>query len=105
MRVVFNPAAIDALASDPMMRTPVGQAAQAIVEAARGSSPLLTGHYKRSLRAGEPVADGRSVTAGVGSVGESGSVAIEFGSLNNPAFAPITKGVRATGLRLAGRML
>ena len=103
VRVIFSQPAIKALGSDPMMRAPVSTAVREVVNRAQASSPFLTGHYKRSLRAGDPVADGRSVVASVGSVGEPGSVAIEFGSVNNPAYAPITKGVRATGLRLEGR--
>lgn len=98
-RLFVNPVAVAALTGDPMMRLPVGQTAQAIVNAAQEASPFVTGHYRRSLRASEPVTDARGWHAEVGST-DLGAVAIEFGSIHNAAFAPITKGVRSLGLRL-----
>lgn len=103
VRVVWDRAGIAALAHDPMMVAVTRSTAQAVVDAAKAASPYLTGHYKRSLRVSSPVADVRGVVCTVSSEGDPGAVAIEFGSVNNPPFAPVTKGVRALGLRLAAR--
>jgi len=100
-RLVLNSAAVAALGADPMMTFPVGQTAAALAELARGFAPVVTGHYRDSLTSTDPEVSGTTMAAQVGTDGEPGAVAIEFGSINNQPFAPITKAVRASGLRLA----
>lgn len=98
MRVNLTDSAIDALARDPMMLHAVEPAARAVAAQAKAEAPVVTGHYRDSINAGDAEL-GLVVQAQVGS-DDLGAVAIEFGSVNNPAYAPFTKAVRAVGLTL-----
>ena len=98
MRVHLNAAAIEALARDPMMLHAVEPAARAVAARAKAEAPVMTGHYRNSINVGQAEL-GLTVQAQVGS-DDVGAVAIEFGSVNNPPYAPITRAVRGLGLTL-----
>jgi hypothetical protein len=66
---------------------------QAAAEA-RSIAPVVTGAYKRSIWA-----DRGTFEVTVGSHDPFGHM-IEWGSINNEAYAPIRRGVLAAGLRL-----
>ena len=68
----------------------MAQAAAAVVLTVEALAPNVTGAYQRSIRATE----NRIETT------DSFGHLIEFGSANNPPYAPLRTGVRAAGLRL-----
>lgn len=64
--------------------------AVAVAQNVRTGAPRHTGHYVRSIEA-----RGNSVVST-----DSFAHLVEWGSANNPAYAPIRRGVLAAGLRL-----
>lgn len=71
------------------------EAAERTLRVARTIAPVRTGSYRDSLYVNEET----------GSLCSSDFFAagIEFGSVNNPAYAPCRRAVRAAGYRLAER--
>ena len=61
---------------------------------AQALAPTVTGYYKRSIWT-----DRTTFGVTVGSHDPFGHM-VEWGSINNPAYAPIRRGVLAAGLRL-----
>lgn len=68
----------------------MAQAAAAVVQIVKAAAPNVTGAYRRSVRA---VEDRIETTDPFGHI-------IEWGSVNNPPYAPLRNGVRNAGLRL-----
>jgi len=62
--------------------------------AVRNEAPAKTGTYKRKIRT---FSDGTRTGIAAHDIA---SHLIEFGSVKNPAYAPMRRGVRAAGLRL-----
>jgi hypothetical protein len=92
-----NPRAIAELRLDPKYRLLRRAAARAAAEAARQVAPVgATGAYQRSIRVGEE-GDVVAVTSS-----DAFAHLVEFGSVNNPAYAPLRRGARAAGLDLRG---
>jgi len=63
---------------------------QVVKEAAESAAPVRTGYYRRHLK---------TIGTSVVSTDPFGHL-VEFGSVNNPPYAPLRRGVLATGLRL-----
>jgi hypothetical protein len=79
------------LAAAPAVQAAMAAAAREISRQAAQLAPVGdTGRYKRSLKAKGPVAYSDDPFAHL----------VEFGSVNNPAYAPLRRAVRASGLRL-----
>jgi len=100
-RVELNRAALVELAVDPMMVSVVEPVADAIVQKAGSYSflPRRSGHYGASLKSTGAYVSKAKLQATVGS-NDPGAVAIEFGSVNNPVYAPITKAAKQLGLKI-----
>lgn len=85
-----NPRLAAELKQDPGVRDELRQQANAAAGIVRSLTPHAPESYTVS-------ADGESVTLGTSdSVGHL----VEWGSVNNPPYAPLRRGVRAAGLRL-----
>jgi hypothetical protein len=67
----------------------------------RDAAPVKTGYYKDSIEH----AVGRDARSVIGRVFSTDFAAhlIEFGSINNPAYAPLRNGVESTGLTVTDR--
>lgn len=94
-RFKLNPNLTRELAREPWAQEMLREATDAVEEEAKRNSPLggdFVGYYgrfvKRLLRL--------SATVGNRDVFAHG---IEFGSVNNPPYAPLRRGVQAAGLR------
>lgn len=74
----------------------LAQAAEPAAEQAKQFAPVRTGDYRDSIKA---VADAEGVRV---QATDWKANWIEFGSIHNPVFAPLRKGVRAAGLRFKG---
>lgn len=99
-RFVPNPVGIAGLLRDPALRRYVERATETLRQTAQSGSPRDTGHFADSYETAVE-------TTSAGPVGlldntDAGAVAIEFGSVNNPPFAPMRRACRALGLRLRG---
>lgn len=70
------------------------EAGNEVAKQAQALAPNVTGAYKRSIWVDRGLTE---VT--VGSHDPFGHM-VEWGSINNPAYAPIRRGVMAAGLRL-----
>lgn len=78
------------LKAAPEYLAAMAQVATQAVQHVKNAAPDETGAFKRSLRASENRVE---TTDPFGHI-------IEFGSVNNPPYAPLRTGVRAAGLRL-----
>lgn len=89
-----NPALKLEVAKLPGAHVALEEAAQAVAQITRTLAPRGSGGYRRSIGV-ERDADSTTVyTTDI-----AGHI-VEFGSANNPAYAPIRRAVRAAGLRL-----
>lgn len=98
MSFKVNPRLAKELAREPWAREVLQENTDAVLEAAKRESPLgdsdFTGYQDRfKTRVGQ-----LSATVGNDDIFAHG---IEFGSVNNPAYAPLRRGVQAAGLRFA----
>lgn len=95
MRFRPNPRLAQELARQPEMRRALADAARAVKTEAERVAPVgSTGRYARSFVVG--------ATPEGATVGNTDFAAhwVEYGSRNNPPYAPLRRGVRAAGLRL-----
>jgi len=85
-----NPSFEEELNAEPGVQATRHQYAQAAAEGARavGAAIADTGDYARSIEV-----DGGTVYST-----DPGAAYIEFGSVNNPPFAPLRRGVDGTGV-------
>lgn len=84
------------LRKDPGYRQGLSESAKGALAACQAAAPHgATDHYAESFVIAD---DGENVT-----IGNTDFAAhlVEWGSVNNPAYAPLRRGVRAAGLRLA----
>lgn len=72
----------------------LADAGEEVASQAKAAAPVVTGYYKRSIWV-----DRGPFQVTVGSHDPFGHM-VEWGSINNPAYAPIRRGVLAAGLRL-----
>lgn len=96
-RLVLNRTLWKDLQREPWAKEMVREAVDAVEEAAKRNSPLgsdFVGYYGRFVK--------RAFQT-FGTVGSKDVAAhlIEFGSVNNPPYAPLRKGVDEAGLRFA----
>jgi hypothetical protein len=101
----YNPAVEKQLLRDPNMAQMLATYAEAGAENARADAP--TGHRHRGLHYRDSIhaavgVDGRGPFGRVFSVDFAAHL-VEFGSVHNPAYAPLRRGVEATGLRVTDR--
>lgn len=75
-------------------RAAINEAAAEVARLARSMAPSKTGRYKRSISV-ENDADSTFVATS-----DIAGHIVEFGSANNPAYAPIRRAARAAGLRV-----
>lgn len=88
-----NPRFIAEMSKQPAVRRAIEQAAREVKSQAVAASPRGTGHYAGRFK----------VTTGADGVflGNDDFAAhmVEFGTVNNPPYAPLRRGVRAARLR------
>jgi hypothetical protein len=101
----YDPTVEKQLLRDPRMATMLGTYAEAGAEHARDDAP--SGHAHRGLHYRDSIhaivgVDGRGPFGRVLSVDFAAHL-VEFGSVNNPTYAPLRRGVEATGLRVTDR--
>lgn len=89
-RFVRNPAFLAELAHSAGVIAHLATATGVVAAAVRAIAPDETGYYKRRVKA-----RGTRVVAE-----DFGWHWVEFGSSNNPPYAPLRRGIRAAGLRL-----
>lgn len=89
-RFVKNVGFTKELEATPEMREFRRKVTKVAAQAVRDAAPEQTGYYKRRVRA-----RGYSVV-----VLDPFWHLVEFGSTNNPTYAPLRRGIRAVGLRL-----
>lgn len=85
-----NPVAENELQKQTSFRGGMRERTKMAAASVRAVSPRHTGHYERNVKA-----VGDKVIAGDKSFWHL----VEFGSMNNPPYRPLTRGVRATGMR------
>lgn len=90
VRFVKNPGFDRELQSEPEFVSAMRSITQNVADEARLAAPRHTGYYVRHLHARENL---------VYTDDPFGHL-IEWGSRNNPVYAPLRRGVRAAGLRL-----
>lgn len=90
MRFEPNPAFRAELEATPEFQAGERQITLEVAKAIRAGAPHHTGAFERSVRA-----RGRLVETT-----DAFWHLIEFGSINNPAYAPFRRGISAAGLRL-----
>ena len=95
MRIRKNPQLLRQLRKHPGVRVARRAAAEAVKRKVQAVAPRGgTGDYAGSVRVYD---DGDDI--GVETTDFAGHI-IEFGSVNNPPYAPLRRGARAAGLRL-----
>lgn len=85
-----NPRLAEQLKATPEYQAAMAATAQRVAGMARDSAPHQTGRYAGSVTTQDNV---------VGSTDPFAHL-VEFGSANNPPYAPLRRAVRAAGLRL-----
>lgn len=93
MSTVFrsNPSAAREIANDPEFQAGIARLARAGTGDVQQAAPAGgTGYYRRHIRS-----SGTRIQ-----LTDPFWHLIEFGSVNNPAYAPLRRGLRASGLRL-----
>lgn len=95
-RFVWEPTFLRAFERRPEVRLEIERQAGHAASKVEAVAPRDTGDYAESI---ETFSDGRTV--GVTSTDFAAHI-IEWGSVNNPPFAPLRRGVQAAGFRLRG---
>lgn len=95
MKFVADPAGMRHLERSAGVRREIGRAASRVARSAVGAAPRgATGDYAQSVHVLEIA--GRTYVRTNDFAGHM----VEWGSVNNPPYAPIRRGVKAAGLRL-----
>ena len=81
---------VEQMEADPEFMLGMAKIAGAVARDVRMHAPRNSGHYAGSIET-----EGSTVFTT-----DVGAVPIEFGSINNPAYAPFRSAVLASGLRL-----
>lgn len=90
----------------PQARLVVKEVADAVLASVIEEIPVVTGAYQESFESSAKVRRSQAAdftAAAKISIGESRWAIIEYGSKNNPAYAPIRRGVERLGLVFVGR--
>lgn len=88
------------LANDPKFVDGTSKtAANLVASAARQLAPVRTGHYQRSIRTSVEV-DAKGRPFGRVHADDIAAHIVEWGSVNNPAYAPLRRAAEALGLKL-----
>lgn len=90
-----NPTVAAELTALPGMRLVLAEAAHEVARTTRTLAPRHSSYYRRTVQVGNDDA-GSPIVYTTDIAGHL----VEFGSANNPAYAPIRRAVRAAGLRL-----
>jgi hypothetical protein len=103
MRFRYNPRVVEEVCSDPRLHRLLLARAIDVKKGIAGNLPSgATGGKRVSSYSRKAYAEiegaGRDAHAVVGTKWRLGHI-IEFGSVNNPAYAPLRKSVRQTGLK------
>ncbi len=95
---VPNPTFAAQVAASPQMRAMLEKLARDGAARVREASPYRQGDYRRGITFKVELVSGRWVGRII--AGHWSSSLIEWGSVNNPPFAPLRRGVDALGLRM-----
>lgn len=91
---IFNAAALEQLKHTAEYRQGMAQIAEDLAQNVRDQAPQRSGHYRSSIKTFDT-----GTQQGVAAHDVAAHL-IEFGSVNNPPYAPLRRGIRAAGLRL-----
>lgn len=91
---IFNRAALEQIKRTDEYRQGMAKIAEDLANTVRSQAPAKTGRYRDSIKTFDT-----GTQQGVAAHDVAAHL-IEFGSVNNPPFAPIRRGIRAAGLRL-----
>lgn len=89
-----NPRALIELVEEPEFGAGMGEIGEGVADAVRSAAPHRTGAYEESIFVAQ---DGPETV--VGSEDFAAHI-VEYGSRNNPAYAPLRTGARSAGVRL-----
>lgn len=98
-RVVWFPGWSRRLVHEPQAVAVLGQAAKHVTSAIDEAIPVVTGSYKRHFDLGLSTQLSPADAAVRLVIGEPRWHIIEHGSVKNPPYAPIRRGVESSGLR------
>lgn len=93
MAFVPNPAFIAEIERDPQVVAHVLKVASEGATLTREAAPEHTGHYRRSIDVERTATGARVFSTDIA------ANLIEFGSVNNPPYAPLRKGAELSGAR------
>lgn len=91
---VPNPLFSSLLHASEEFREGIGEIAEGVKDAAQEVAPERTGSYRDSIEVEQSGSETAVVTK------DFAGHLVEFGSINNPAYAPLRNGARKAGLRL-----
>ncbi len=94
MTFELNPDFLEEVAAEPGVLNAIGEATEAVASAAQDAAPVGTGDYVDSIE--HEVADGKGRVFTTDFAGHI----VEWGSVNNPPYAPLRTGARNAGLDL-----
>lgn len=106
VRMRKQPGGVDALVSTPAALALVTEGAKSIADNAAAVAPVGTGHLRESYKS----TPGRRIPTGVQATAYTDDIAghmAEWGSVNNPAYAPLRRGAARAGFetKMAGPSL
>lgn len=94
-KFVMHPSLIPLLARSSQMGRAMLEGATQVLEEAQSLAPVFAGHYKEGLRVELSVKDGKVVGRVIADDPTGAGGLIEFGSIHNPAFAPLRRALTA----------
>lgn len=104
-RYVENPGWQIRVLKDPLARAAIKYAAASTLKSINANTPVVTGEYQAYWEETTKVRSSQSADFTASAKIETSDAIwhiIEYGSVNNPPYAPIRRGVEANGLRWAG---
>lgn len=97
----LHEAGVDALLHERSVTQHLTKEAEKLVKAVERNAPVETGEFRGSIEALPPERTARGVEVTVHSTDFAAHI-VEFGSINNPPYAPFRKAARSLGLKLRG---
>lgn len=101
MKFTLNPAGVDNLVESAGVLRALNDGARDVKAAVERHAPVETGDFEDSIRVHPPTITATGVEQTVDS-DDFAAHLIEFGSVNNPPYAPFRKAASSLGLRLRG---
>lgn len=103
MAFKLNPAFLPLLARSEGVGEATEDAAKEIAERVREFAPIFASYYVENIETERFEEDGKKGTRVIANDPTGAATLIEFGSVNNPAFAPLRRGTEAVLGKLTDR--